>query len=71
MTYNGACTMLMTSLFAHIQLDSTAFFPYLSFGANNEVAGIATLMAIADALGQQKKQVYIACTYIHISHKLM
>lgn len=38
------------------KLDSTAFFPYLSFGANNEVAGIATLMGIAGALGQLKKE---------------
>lgn len=45
-------------MFAHLQLDSTAFFPYLSFGANNEVAGIATLMAVADALGQLKKRVF-------------
>ncbi|KAL5499803.1 hypothetical protein EMCRGX_G011264 [Ephydatia muelleri] len=38
------------------KLDSTAFFPYLSFGANNEVAGIATLMGVAGALGQLKKE---------------
>ena len=39
------------------QLDSSALIPDLAFGANNEVAGIVTQLAIADALGRLKKDV--------------
>jgi len=38
------------------KLDSTAFFPGLSFGANNELAGIATLLAVIDQLGRLKRE---------------
>ena len=38
------------------QLDSSSFFPYLSYGANNDVSGIATLLAVVDVLGRLKKQ---------------
>ena len=39
------------------QLDSIAFFPYLSWGANNELASIATLMAILETIGRLKQNV--------------
>ena len=40
-----------------MQLDSIAFFPYLAWGANNELAGIATLMAVLETIGKMKKDV--------------
>ena len=39
------------------QLDSSAFFPYLAYGANNEMAGIVTLLTIAKLLGDMKRNV--------------
>ena len=39
------------------QLDSSALILDFAFGANNEVAGIVTQLAIADALGRLKKDV--------------
>jgi nicastrin len=38
------------------KLDSIAFFPYLSWGANNELAGIATLMAVLETIGNLKRE---------------
>ena len=45
------------SLSGRSQLDSIAFFPYLSWGANNELAGVATLMAVLEILGSLKRSV--------------
>ena len=44
-------------LIPDIQLDSIAFFPYLSWGANNELAGVATLMAVLQTIGKLKADV--------------
>jgi nicastrin len=38
------------------KLDSIAFFPYLSWGANNELAGVATLMAVLETIGNLKRE---------------
>lgn len=44
------------------KLDSNAFIPYLSYGANNEVAGIVTQLAVADALGRMKRDGNLTAT---------
>jgi nicastrin len=38
------------------KLDSIAFFPYLSWGANNELAGVATLMAVLETIGNLRRE---------------
>ena len=52
--FSGFCFVLTLWI---SQLDSIAFFPYLSWGANNELAGIATLMAVLETIGKLKQDV--------------
>lgn len=52
--YNSHLYACISFLF---QLDSSAFFPYLAYGANNEMAGIVTLLSIAKLLGDMKRNV--------------
>ena len=51
-----------------LQLDSSAFFPYLSYGANNEMAGIVTLLAVAEALGDLKRNVSRSYTCLSLTY---
>ena len=52
-----------------LQLDSTAFFRDLSFGANNDAAAIALMIAIMDTIGSLMRNVStIYCNLIGCFH---
>ena len=41
-------------------------FPYLSYGANNAMAGIVTQLAVAKALGDMKRNVSSICVIMNV-----
>ena len=54
----------------NLQVDSNSFFLHQSYGANSEVAGIVTLLAVIEQLGRLKRsdtvcQSPCACACVH------
>ena len=69
-SYNLMCPAMLAialCIAPNFQVDSNSFFLDHSYGANSEVAGIVTLLAVVDQLGRLKRSDTVrhsACVYI-------
>ena len=59
--------LLLHTPYTTPQVDSNSFFLDQSYGANSEVAGIVTLLAVVDQLGRLKRSDTVSTLYtLHV-----